>query len=66
MDLNHGPQWYMGQAWAFSRRRMVRNRSATHVLTTALRLIASSAASSSSSLTIHADIVSVIRFSSGG
>ena len=66
MDLNHGPQWYMGQAWAFSRRRMVRNRSATHVLTTALRLIASSAASSSSSLTTHAGIVSVIRFSSGG
>lgn len=66
MDLNHGPQWYTGQAWAFSRRRMVRNRSAIHVLTTALRLIASSAASSSSSLTIYAGIVSVIRFSSGG
>ena len=31
-----------------------------------LRLIASSAASSSSSLTVHAGIVSVIRFSSGG
>ena len=45
---------------------MVRSRSAIHVLTTALRLIARSAASSSSSLTIHAGIVSVIRFSSGG